>query len=568
MHNSDPTHVSLRQRGFKELQGVLVELAEEGSALGLTPAELFLQFGDPACADGIGSRELRKGLASLSVHLTEAEIETVLAGAGCTGSRPLLTSERFSALVQSPAAAAAAAAAATDAAAAGAADLDTQHNPPRARLDRDEPRKDGDGADSDTAGDDGGYVSPDSLAPRMSLSELLVDVRDAGGGDGDGPGTSSSAAAHVEAFGRVAAGVQAVLTTAISGSGTEQTGAESGSGRGGGDAVATNTPGERAPGTSRASSRRRSPDRNSSISGTPASRLSSSSAAKTSTGRSRFVGAKTAAGGVEQHHHQQQQQQQQQQEEEKEEEEEEGQEKPAAQTPSRRRSAAASRSGPVPRAGAITPPLGPARSPSEPLHPTRASRERLEAALEGLDLKERLRPTATVGGDGDGNGDRRDRGENTPGFPRVPSRSYGGGRAGDRSAAERAGGELMSLASPRSASVGAGDGDGRNRRVPFSRAPVVAGVDDRGARIRRFSGRRSGRAVSKQRGCSLGEVVDLATAGGGDHRAAYDGGPEGAPEEIGRLRARVAELELSEQVCVVLDMLGFYLFRGAGMLRT
>ncbi|CAM9880080.1 unnamed protein product, partial [Scytosiphon promiscuus] len=92
-------------RGFEELRGVLAELVEEGSALGLTAAELFLQLDDDA-SRGIGRLELRKGLASLSVHLTETEVETVMAGSGCivgsTGSDSRLDLDSFLAVVRDP----------------------------------------------------------------------------------------------------------------------------------------------------------------------------------------------------------------------------------------------------------------------------------------------------------------------------------------------------------------------------------------------------------------------------------------------------------------------------------
>ncbi|CAM9880012.1 unnamed protein product, partial [Scytosiphon promiscuus] len=76
-------------------------------------------------------------------------------------------------------------------------------------------------SDNGVAEDDRGCATPDSLALRMSVSELLVDVEE-NGGNGGAPGTapSSTAVAHLEAFGRVAADVQAVLTTAMSSGGT------------------------------------------------------------------------------------------------------------------------------------------------------------------------------------------------------------------------------------------------------------------------------------------------------------------------------------------------------------
>ena len=521
-------------RGFEELRGVLIELVEEGSALGLTAAELFLQFGDRACADGIGRRELRDGLASLSVHLTDAEVDTLLAGAGCTGKARdeqspegsgLLTLEKFSAVVEKPIASPPTVAAGTAAAASAA--LDTQQPSPGAEIGEHTPLNRDDGKNrSAAADDDDGCVTPDSLAPRMSLSELLVDIREAGGdgdGDGDGPGTSSSAAAHVEAFGRVAANVQAVLATAISRSGTghgaSAAGAETGDGGGSGGGGGGGGFGRHSQHTSSVSGDRiqqRDTDtaniRSPRSSKTPAS---SGSTTHTSAARSR-AGPEQDPAAVE-------------------------------TPPSARVSTAASRSGPVPRTGAITPPLGSARSPSEPLHPTRASRERLEAALEGLDLKERLRPTASVGGSAQGGGGSGDEDDEDGGVhgTRSPHRSAGpclpgGGRSG---------------LSPRrlaSVDVGGGPGTSGGRRVSAIRARMVAGVDERGARVRRPSGRASGRAgagagAGGEQRRRLGEVVDLAAAERID-LAAYDGGSEEAPEVIGRLRARVAELELSEQV--------------------
>lgn len=516
---STPALQHAAPRGFEELRGVLIELVEEGSALGLTAAELFLQFGDRACTDGIGHRELRDGLASLSVHLTEAEVGTLLTGASCidedeqnpTGSQ-LLTLENFSAMVEKPTTAVAPAppppAGTGSTAAAPSAALDAQQLPPGVDIGEEGPLNRDDGKIRLAAEDGGGCVTPDSLAlaPRMSLSELLVDVPEAsdsgdGGGDGDGPGTSSSAAAHVETFGRVAANVQAVLATAISRSGTGQGAA----GDDGGGSGGFGGHGQHTSSISDHHNQRSSTDATKARScRTPVSNHSSGSATQMSASRSRVGTA-----GPEQDL--------------------------AAQAPSSTRvSTAASRSGPVPLTGAITPPLGSARSPSEPLHPTRASRERLEAALEGLDLKERLRPTASVGGNGQrGGGDDDDEDSRVRGT-----------RSSHQSAGARIPGGSGLSRRLASVDVGGGTGTSGGRRVSAIRARMVAGVDERGARARRPPGRGSGRAEQRRR---LGEVVDLAAAERGDY-AARDGGSEEAPEVIGRLRARVAELELSEQV--------------------
>eukprot|EP00903_Cladosiphon_okamuranus_P009394 g8958.t1 len=515
-------------RGFDELRGIIIELVEEGSALGLTAAELFLQFGDRACTDGIGRRELRDGLASLSVHLSEVEVGTLLTGAGCndedeqnpTGSQ-LLTLEKFLAMVEKPTTAVVPPPPAVNGstAAAPSVALDAQQLPPDVDVGEDTSLNRDDGKIGLAAEDGDGCVTPDSLvlAPRMSLSELLVDVPEAGGsgdggGNGDGPGTSSSAAAHVEAFGRVAANVQAVLATAISRSGSEHGAAGDDGSGGGGFGGHDQHPSAINDHCNQRSSNDATKARSSGAR-TPASNHSSGLATQKSSSRGRV-----GAAGPEQN--------------------------PAAQIPpSTRVSTSASRSGPVPRTGAISPPLGSARSPSEPLHPTRASRERLEVALEGLDLKERLRPTASVGRNGqggDGGGGDDDDGDS--------------GARGTRSSYRSAGARLPggSGLSRRLASIDAGDGTGTSggRRVSAFRERLVAGVDQRGARVRRPSGRASGRAAAgagAEQRRRLGEMVDLAAAERGD-LAAYDGGSEEAPEVIGRLRARVAELELSEQL--------------------
>ncbi|CBJ25623.1 hypothetical protein Esi_0003_0342 [Ectocarpus siliculosus] len=565
-------------RGFEEVRRVLIELVEEGSFLGLTAAELFLQLDDGAQHEGIGSRELKKGLASLSVHLTETEVAMVMSGAGScsTGGgidernqsgkdRLIMTLEEFSALVQNPLKQRQRAIPVTATGSAARA-LEANKSPQGAELSN--ARRHTNNTDGAAAAEDGdGCVTPDSLAPRMSLSELQVldDGKGSGGGSAyaGGPATSNSTAAHVEAFGRVAADVQAVLATAVSGSGTGR----SGPGTGGQDGCSSGTGGKRGgPGGSISKDRRPTvPSPNSS-----AGPAAMEACATDSRNR---VGVADRSPGEEEG---------KRKKKKKEQEGKHGgeEQESTSQTPtSSRVSTAASRSAPFPRTGAITPPFGPARSPSEPLHPTRASRERLEAALEGLDLKERLRPTTTVGGNNPDNGSDH------------PTSSLGARRrsshrsAGARLPAEGAGGEARQASSQRRASsvggsgrrpgtsssvakvavgtaaspatflsrrlasdvVGGGVGSS-NRRPVAGRRRTATGVDERGSRADRLSGSRSGAAGPEQRQQQLlGEVVDL-TAAEGARKPEYDGGSEGAPEVIGGLRAKVAELELAEHL--------------------
>ncbi|CAM9593385.1 unnamed protein product [Ectocarpus sp. 4 AP-2014] len=562
-------------RGFEEVRCVLIELVEEGSALGLTAAELFLQLDDGAQHEGIGSRELRKGLASLSVHLTETEVEMVMSNAGScsTGGgiderdqsgkdRLIMTLQEFSALVQNPFEQRQRAIPVTVTGSAARA-FEAHKSPQGAELSN--ARRHTNNTDSAAAAEDGdGCVTPDSLAPRMSLSELQVldDGKDSGGGSvyAGGPATSNSTAAHVEAFGRVAADVQAVLATAVSGSGTGR----SGPGTGGQDGCSSSTGGKRG-GQGGSNSKDRKPP-------VPSPNSSAGPAAMEAcaTDSRNRVGVADRNPGEE--------------EGKKEKKEEEGkqggeEEESTSQTPTRSRvSTVASRSAPFPRAGVITPPFGPARSPSEPLHPTRASRERLEAALEGLDLKERLRPTTTVGGDNADSG--RDHPTSSLGARRRSSHRNAGGLLG-----EGAGGEARQASSQRRASsvggrrrrsrtsssvakvavgtaaspaafssrrlasvvVGGGVGSS-NRRPVAGRRRIATGVDEKGSRADRLSGSRSGAAGSEQRQQQLlGEVVDL-TAAEGVRKPEYDGGSEGAPEVIGGLRTKVAELELAEHL--------------------
>ncbi|CAM9672089.1 unnamed protein product, partial [Hapterophycus canaliculatus] len=551
-------------RGFEELRGVLAELVEEGSALGLTAAELFLQLDDSASV-GIGSRELRNGLASLSVHLTETEVETVMTGAGCiggsTGSDSLLALEGFLAMTQNPRGpwqrvpASAAPASSPPA-------LEVHLQPPLAGADlaHDITRYN---SGSGAAEDDHGCVTPDSLALRMSVSELLVDVDDNGGGGGaPGAAPSSTAVAHLEAFGRVAADVQAVLTSAISGGGTGR----------------ASDHGERGEGTSSkiASLRGRgSPTRNDSwTSGAPPAGGLSGSAMAARAGAARStVGEYGSSTLMKKDDEEERDEQDEQRENESELEEGRG---TAARAPanSRASAAAASQAGPVPRTGAITPPFGPARSPSEPLHPTRASRERLEAALEGLDLKERLLPTAGVRHDVDDKG-----GSHAASCPGVHKKSSdriveaplpveivrgdagtSRRRASSLGVQRRRPAKVGVARAPAPAADPAEFSFHRLRRVEVggraeskSRAGAnesrqVAGVYERAARARHVYGRKSDGAEPGQWRRRLGEVVHLGEADRLKDAGGYDGGPEEAPEVIGRLRARVTELELKEQL--------------------
>lgn len=565
-------------RGLEEVRRVLIELVDEGSALGLTAAELFLQLNDDAQHEGIASRELKKGLASLSVHLTETEVEMVMAGAGCCPAgggiderhqsgtdRLIMTLQEFLALVQNPLdRQRAIPVTATDSAARAS---EANKSPQGAELSH--ARRRTNDTNSAAAAEDGdGCVTPDSLAPRMSLSELQVldDGKGTGGSAyAGGPATSNSTAAHVEAFGRVAADVQAVLATAVSGSGT----GHSGPGNGGQDGCASGTSGKRG-GRGGSNSKGRSSPVHSPNS--PAGPAAMEACAADSSGNRVGVANRTLG-----------------EEEGKEKKEEEGrqggeeQESISQTSAGSRVSTAASRSAPFPRTGAITPPFGPARSPSEPLHPTRASRERLEAALEGLDLKERLRPTTTVGGNDGDNGS--DHPITSLGAPRRSSNRS----AGARLPAEGAGGEARQASSQRCASsvggsrrrpetsssfakvavgtpaspaafssrrlasdvAGGGIGSSSRRPVAGRRRIAATGVNERGSRVGRLSGTRSGAAGSGQRQQQLlGKVVDL-TAAEGAQQPAYDGGSEGAPEVIGGLRAKVAELELAEHVCLL-----------------
>ncbi|CAM9406994.1 unnamed protein product, partial [Laminaria digitata] len=536
----------LPPRRFTVLRDVLTELVEEGSALGLTARELFDQFGGSGnssratggASEGVGSRDLRAGLGSLNIHLTETEVERVMAGAGCVGSdkgaESRLTFEMFSALVSHPrrrpkqrllpAASAESEGKRGDYSANAAIALDTQASPEEPGRQTPAPRQ---GNNNSSLADDGS-VTPDSLSRRMTLSEL-VGVGEPWAG-GPGPGTaSSSAAAHAEAFGRVAADVQAVLTTAVaSGTGCD------------GD------------GGSGSSNSKRQGQLNNRGSGPN----SGGSGSVPSPAKLRFAAAEVIK-----------------------EEKRTGEVTP---TPTR---LSASDSGPVPRTGAITPPLGPVRSPSEPHHPTRASRERLKAALEDLDLKERLRPT--VGGDQhaglrgvyDSAGElllpaSREEGpglaqKGTPLTNRssAAEATAAAGAAAAAAAAAEVGSQRASSSGRRrpantvatgttsdvlrrSSAGGGARENGGDRRATSVRARTAGGL--RSHRDNPFSsgrgkdgggsGRDNGARLEQRR---LGKDVEEANFLGD---AAHLGESRDAPEVIGRLRAKVAELELTGQL--------------------
>lgn len=483
-------------RSVQELREVLAELVDDGCALGLTVADLCTQItrtggscsgsnvGAGGADDstrmrsGIGRRQLQEGLGALSVYITQSEAERLIKAASCSatssgggghddgvdGVDGLLSFSMLSTLLKSQ-----------------PHGYRQQHQPAPPTTTADAP-------------EDDGTVSPDSLAvatpgTRVCLTELEEEEAARAASPGTG---SSSAAAHVEAFGRVAANVQAVLASAVlstntvAGNGnTIKPGRATGAGQGG-----TVLPGAE-------------------------TRLTSMPAATVRTREAKGI------------------------------------EDMAIRVPSMR-SFPDEHSRPVPRTRAITPPLGPARSPFAPLHPTRASRERLKAALETLDLKERLKPasgddtlarsssqlkatrTSARGVEGEepamegllraGNDfniqyvfDRSDLGINPAGITDINVRSsrasvVGGGGGGDR-----------------------GGSVGRGRRMTGTRGVNYHGIGRRsGARAR---GRRDGHR-DEDGGGGLGPGVA--------YRLGYT--PREAAETIGRLRARVAELELSEQV--------------------
>lgn len=533
-------------RSFTVLRDILIELVEEGSALGLTAHDLFNQFGgnengktatgsaSEGASEGVRSRDLCTGLRSLNIHFTETEVERVMAeaGAGCIdgdkGAEIGLTYEMFSAMVKKhprgqprpqqvvpTASPAESGGRRGDLATAAKAALGTQASPA-------EPgRRPTDLREGNECRADDGYVSPDSLSPKMTLSELVS----AGERWTGGPGTAgtagtagSSAAAHVEAFGRVAAGVQAVLTTAVSGGSTERDG----------DGGGSNT-------------RRQGEFNNRGRGGGPNSGRSVQSPAKLS-----FAPA-IVKGEEKQVTHE------------------------TTPTPTR---LSVSDSGPVPRTGAITPPLGPVRSPSEPHHPTRASRERLKAALEDLDLKERLKPT--VGGDQHAgvcsmydsagelllparHGEGPDFAKKSAPLTRQPSAAAAAevtafqrrSSSTRRRSATGVDNGASSDALLRRSSAGGGAKNGSGRRATSVGARRAGG----GQRSRRDnvafssgrnnSGGHSGTRLEQHR---LGKSVEEANfLGGGD--GARLGDSRETPEVIGRLRSKVAELELSEQVC-------------------
>lgn len=537
-------------RGFAELRGVLVELVEEASSLGLSVAELFLQLGggvgivgDPGF--GVDSRQLREGLEDLSVHFTESEMATVLAGRRCGGGGDArgksndadrLTLKDFSTLVESTPTrqegsksgdASMFASRATD-------DVDDELlSPFAAHGDRPALERQADEFKGGLFGE--ACVTPDSLSvplsPRMSLSEL-VDARENAVDTvvGEPEIGSSGAAAHVTTFGRVATEGQAVLTTARDG----------GDGQSGGDTTDVDDERVNRAFATTAEVPRPSPGVDSIA--VPTAAISREAARATEDQANAMY---------------------------------------ALQTSTR---LAVSDSGPVSRTRAITPPFGSARSPSEPVHPTRASRERLQAALEGLDLKERLRPTAEGRHRNSGLVTLADHGSNgsedgSAGFESSDSRPDSRrkeerlvGRSWATTKAGVAVAQHVSAPSHRAAKDSV-LGAGRSAAADFSSnsAPAKAGprlVNPDGKSQRRRHGHDESRPGDKSRGGGRGGIrsaVSQKQEGGQSDRslkiiggvATYFGDPTDAPEVIGDLRARVAELELSEQVssCIQLQSL-------------
>ncbi|CAM9594593.1 unnamed protein product, partial [Discosporangium mesarthrocarpum] len=79
-------------RSLRELRDVFAELVDEGKALGITVAELFQQLGPLEASvqgvksDGVvvvGRQRLKEGMGTLSVHLTESEVDILMQHAGC-----------------------------------------------------------------------------------------------------------------------------------------------------------------------------------------------------------------------------------------------------------------------------------------------------------------------------------------------------------------------------------------------------------------------------------------------------------------------------------------------------
>lgn len=504
-------------RDVSQLRGVLVELAEEGLALGLTVPELFEQIcctgysgdsgGSGGCSGGadendaithgkqggVDQWQLRKGLGALSVYLTETEAKMIMEASGCHsnggygrrgGNDPLLSLEMFlnivctsNSLDQRPID--------MDSAPAAAATINITVN-------------------SRVAPEDG-RVSPDSLAqlmtpktPRLELEHPAMAGAAAAAGSS---GTSScSAAAHVEAFGRVATNVQAVLASAVS---TDK--------RKGTEGYGTSRWGQ-------AHSNNLEPE-GLEISFRPPSAHSTSPPLDV-----RLLAKR--------------------------------QDDEALATPSR------NPAGPLPRTRAITPPHGPARSPSIPLHPTHVSRELLKAALGTLgtlDLKERLKPT--TGGD-ISTLPLRDQEGTITGLPRngylPPAAASSAGNDKNARGDARDIRVVADIASSlsRAISVG-GDGRrarGRGRGKGYTKAGTGAvGLQNKG-------GRPAPAIVGVQ--SRRGSLHDETRGVDNSRRPQRPGGRDGRPldeenlehnttgtaEMVGRLRARVAELELTEQV--------------------
>lgn len=518
----------LPARGVEELRGVLAELVEDGAALGLTVVDLFAQVragrtagsdsrvahegereGAPGESCGIGKRQLQGGLGALSVHLTETEAETLLkaagrgrcgvvGGGGDSGDSDeveRLSLEMFSALAKCK------------------GSRGRQRRPIPTSVTTTAPRSAevrsstsstirsvDDDAPNAAIPEEYGELSPDSLAaatPRISLplpSELGEEAATrATAGPESG---SSSAAVHVEVFGRVAADVQAVLASAVS-----STAVETATGNGNSSATRPRSADGDGRGDSQSAPSGESSDDGGRRGG----------GRRVSAGRQggRVVTASPLPAGPDLVSRTK-----------------EGRNAVGLLVPSSR-SSREEDSVPVPLTRATTPPFGSARSPSAPLHPTRASRERLKAALETLDLKERLRPT--VGGS-----------TTTKGEQRATA------RVGQEGGAVRASGsdslcKLRSRTSLTGNDGSSGGGGGRRGARRLGIGAVAFGSKGGGS-----SAGAAARSRDRAKECSEHRV-------GGISLEAEHGEDPGyismeAAEIIGRLRARVAELELSEQV--------------------
>lgn len=197
---------------------------------------------------------------------------------------------------------------------------------------------------------------------------------------------------------------------------------------------------------------------------------------------------------------------------------------------------------PFPLTRVTTPPFGSVRSTSAPLHPTRASRERLKAALETLDLKEHLKPTL---GDTTTRGSTLD--EGGQGDTAKGGQEEGVACAsGNDSLRQPKGGKLL-----RSDDGSSGHGSSRGKEGRRLKIGAVAFGSDGGeipaATAPRSRGRAKVYSDDRVSGISL-----EAEHGEGLNYISME-----AAETIGRLRARVTELELSEQVCEHRELVSF-----------